>query len=149
MHPVNFHQWKKENNNVQDQMRQASREKVGRTRNIAMGVSAINVPIGGSGLTLHRQEEHSDNEPGYAEDQNNLYRDSRMGIFEEAPIEGQDGELCKAAGYRVGQTGDKCEDVGSFESFVFGEVRRAIFKWYAESIVEICRVQSSVNCDSE
>ena len=119
-------------------MRQACREKVGRTRNIAVGISAINVPVGGSRLTLHRQEEHSDNEPGYAEDQNNLYRDSGMGVFEEAPIKGQNGEFCKAAGYRVGQAGDEGEYVGSFESFVFGEVRRAIFKRNTKSIVEVC-----------
>jgi hypothetical protein len=87
-----------------------------------MGVSAINVPVGGSRLTLHRQEEHSDNEPCYTEDQNNLYCDSGMGVSEEAPIESQDCELCKAASYRVGQTGDECENVGSFKSFVFGEV---------------------------
>jgi hypothetical protein len=62
-----------------------------------------------------------------------LDRNSCVGVFEETPVEGEDGKLCTGNGYGIREATEPDQEIGSFESFVFGEVRGAIFEWLTES----------------
>jgi hypothetical protein len=62
-----------------------------------------------------------------------LDRNSRVGVFEETPVEGEDSKLCTGNSYGIREATEPDQEIGSFESFVFGEVRGAIFEWLAES----------------
>lgn len=92
-------------------MGQAGGEEVYGTMDVAVAHSTIEVPVCRGGLTLQSQEAQSGYEPCAAQDKDDLYRDAGMGVFEETPVECQDGELCSSNGKGVKEAAKKHEHV--------------------------------------
>lgn len=104
MKPADFDGGQGEDGAVDQDVREDGREEEGGFADMALLTLCLKglLPKGRGGNALQRDHEEPEEEPADGDGREDLEREADVGVLEEPPVEGEDGELGKGDGKGVG-----------------------------------------------
>jgi hypothetical protein len=110
-----------QDDNIKSEMSETSAEEKLSVIDLTDGAFDVLVPVGLNRNAMEDNHESTEDEPGHAEEKQNLDRNSNSRLFEDAPVEEKNGQFRETDRVRVG-VGDKelhhsCVEV---DVFIFG-----------------------------
>lgn len=111
-----------EDDDVDEEMGQDGAKEKGRVLDVAAAAERV-IPVGGHGRAAKDGHEDAHDEPGDGDDEEDHDGDTDGRVLEQAPVEGQDGQLGCAEGARVADGDEEAELARVVEDLVVeGEV---------------------------